>query len=201
MPPPDDSITDGQSNERTPLLRDQNDGDDAPPKAIDVSFGKDDPDDPRQWAYSRKMLNVAIIALMAVLSPLASSMFTPAIAEIAETFNTSTTAVVGVTTGYTVTLGFGPLVLAPLSETVGRRRMYMICFGVFSILQIPTALSPDLTTMIVCRVFAGFFGSVGVANGGGSLGDMFAPHERAGVFGWCKSYLPPDGMQELRASD
>lgn len=34
------------------------------------------------------------------------------------------------------------------------------------------------------RTLSGFFGSVGIANGGGSLSDMFEPGQRAGVYGW-----------------
>jgi len=54
----------------------------------------------------------------------------------------------------------------------------------FSLLQIPTALSPNVATLIVLRTLSGFFGSVGIANGGGTISDMFEPHERAGVYGW-----------------
>lgn len=80
--------------------------------------------------------------------------------------------------------GIGPLIIAPLSETFGRRLMYLICFGLFALLQIPSALSPNIETLIAMRTLSGFFGSVGIANGGGSLSDMFEPSERAGVFGW-----------------
>lgn len=61
--------------------------------------------------------------------------------------------------------------------------MYLICFGIFALVQIPCALSPNIETLVVMRTIAGFFGSVGIANGGGSLSDMFEPGERAGVFG------------------
>lgn len=119
-----------------------------------------------------------------VLSPLASSMFTPGIQEIAEGLHTKPETVIGATTGFVMMLGIGPLILAPLSETFGRRTLYLTCFTIFSLLQIPTAFSPNIETMIVLRTISGFFGSVGIANGGGSLSDMFFPEERAGVFGW-----------------
>ncbi|EME48016.1 hypothetical protein DOTSEDRAFT_167522 [Dothistroma septosporum NZE10] len=130
------------------------------------------------------MLNVAVIAAMAILSPLASSMFTPGIDQIAEGLDTTTDMVIACTTGFVVMLGIGPLLLAPLSETFGRRIMYLICFGIFAILQIPSALSPNIATLISMRTLSGFFGSVGIANGGGSLSDMFVPEQRAGIFGW-----------------
>jgi multidrug resistance protein len=111
-------------------------------------------------------------------------MFTPGIRQIAEDLKVTEQAVIGATTGFVVFLGTGPLILAPLSETFGRRKLYVICFSVFTLLQIPTALSPNIATLITLRTFSGFFGSVGIANGGGTISDMFEPSERAAVFGW-----------------
>lgn len=111
-------------------------------------------------------------------------MFTPGISEIAEGLHTSPDTVIGATTGFVIMLGLGPLILAPLSETLGRRTLYLSCFTIFSLLQIPTAFSPNIETMIALRTVSGFFGSVGIANGGGTLSDMFHADERAGVFGW-----------------
>lgn len=114
---------------------------------------------------------------MAMLSPLASSMFTPAIGKIAESLKTEESSVIGATAGFVVTLGAGPLILAPMSETFGRRNLYLICFTIFSLLQIPTALSPNVACLIAMRTLSGFFGSVGIANGGGTISDMFVCQE------------------------
>ncbi|EKG22014.1 Major facilitator superfamily [Macrophomina phaseolina MS6] len=111
-------------------------------------------------------------------------MFTPGMKQIAEGLNTTTDIVIGATTGFVIMLGIGPLVLAPLSETFGRRALYLSCFTVFTLLQIPTAFSPNIAVLIALRTVSGFFGSVGIANGGGTISDMFVPEERAGVFGW-----------------
>lgn len=94
------------------------------------------------------------------MSPLASSAFTPGIKEIADDFGIDESAVIGATTGFVVTLGIGPLVLAPLSETFGRRILYLICFSIFTLLQIPTALSPNIECLVAVRALAGFFGSM-----------------------------------------
>jgi multidrug resistance protein len=88
------------------------------------------------------------------------------------------------TTGFVIMLGVGPLILAPLSETFGRRPLYLTCFTIFSLLQIPSALTPNIETLIFVRTMAGFFGSVSIANGGGTISDMCGPGERASIFGW-----------------
>ncbi|KAI9727320.1 MAG: hypothetical protein M1828_006939 [Chrysothrix sp. TS-e1954] len=173
----------GGNDEQTPLLHDpERQGQDGQEQVLD--FSKKDPEDPRQWSKRRKMTNVFVIALMAILSPLASSMFTPGIDQIAKCLNTDMGTVIGATTGYVVFLGVGPLVLAPLSETFGRRQLYLWAFTIFSLLQIPTALAPNIELLIAARTLAGFFGSVGISNGGGTISDMFVPAERASVFGW-----------------
>ncbi|ETN45658.1 uncharacterized protein HMPREF1541_09490 [Cyphellophora europaea CBS 101466] len=159
-----------------------NDGHDSSSKQID--FAQDDPENPRAWPNRQKLTNVGIIALMAVLSPLASSMFTPGISQIARDFNASEQEVIATTTGFVIMLGLGPLILAPFSETFGRRRVYIVCFSVFTLLQIPTALSPNVATLIAVRTISGLFGSVGIANGGGTISDMYPSSQRAGIFGW-----------------
>jgi len=111
-------------------------------------------------------------------------MFTPGIAQIAEDLNASATTVIGTTTGFLIMLGIGPLILAPLSETFGRRNLYLVCFAIFAVLQIPTALAPNVAFLIAVRSVSGFFGSIGVANDGGTISDMFISSERAGIFGW-----------------
>ncbi|KAI4673195.1 uncharacterized protein J4E88_008807 [Alternaria novae-zelandiae] len=169
--------------ERAPLLQQRWSEEGEPRTHLRIGDLSND-ENPREWARWRKMANVAVIALMSILSPLVSSMFTPGIAQIAEDLKCSTTAVIGTTTGFVVMLGIGPLILAPLSETFGRRKIYLVCFSIFTLLQIPAALAPNIAFLITVRSIAGFFGSVGIANGGGTISDMFLPSERAGVFGW-----------------
>ena len=130
------------------------------------------------------MRNIATIATMSILAPVASSMFTPGVHQIAESLGTQVTTVVGCTTGFVTMLGIGPLILAPLSESFGRRTLYLLCFTMFTLMQIPSALSPNIGTLIAMRTLSGFFGSVGIANGGGSISDMFEPGSRASIYGW-----------------
>ena len=98
-----------------------------------VTFSEEDDDDPKQWNSRKKLMNVFIIAFMAIVSPLASSMYTPGIQQIADEFGVSMDAVIATTTGYVIFMGIGPLILAPLSETFGRRKIYIICFAIFSL--------------------------------------------------------------------
>jgi hypothetical protein len=179
MPPQNQPI---RNEEREPLLQ-RDDGEANDHREV-LAFNDTDPENPRQWSRKTKMANVAVIAAMSILSPLASSMFTPGIQQIADSLDSTPEVVIGCTTGFVIMLGLGPLFLAPLSETFGRRKLYLGCFTVFALLQIPSALAPNVETLVAMRTLSGFFGSVGIANGGGTISDMFEPSQRAGVFGW-----------------
>ena len=149
-----------------------------------VQFDEDgDGGNPREWPLRRKLFQVAQIFVLALVCPMASSIFAPAIDNMAETFNTSKRIVLLGQSGFMIGLGTGPLLLAPLSETFGRRILFVLNLAVFTVVQISVALAPNVATFITFRTISGFVGSVGVANGGGSIFDMFETHQRAMVLG------------------
>jgi hypothetical protein len=74
-------------NEEQPLLRREIGEEQDEHEREEVKFREDDEENPRAWDGRKKLINVAIIALMSLLSPLASSMFTPGIEQVAEDLN------------------------------------------------------------------------------------------------------------------
>lgn len=53
------------TNEHSPLLGEQRQQAQQEGDAHQINFSKEDPEDPRQWPYRKKMINVGVIALMA----------------------------------------------------------------------------------------------------------------------------------------
>jgi MFS family permease len=95
-------------------------------------------------------------------------------------FHISRTAAIMNITLYTVGLGIGPLIFAPLSEVYGRRWIYTIAYTCLLAFTAGAASSPNFTTLLVCRFLAGLFGSVGIAIGAGTIADVWpAGRERA----------------------
>lgn len=171
-----------QQSEQTPLL--QNESHPSGYGREIVRFDQDgDTENPREWSLHRKYIQVLIISIIALIGPMASSIIAPALDEMAESFHASTQAVLAGQSVFVCMLGIGPLLHAPMSETFGRRGLFVGCFALFALSQIPLALIPSVESFIIIRVFSGFFGSVGVANGGGSIFDMFETHERGKVLG------------------
>ena len=172
-----------ENSEETPLLQNghhENNNN----KPVKVEFDENgDEFNPREWSLRDKAIQVTQIFLLALICPMSSSIFAPAIDEIAETFGSDKQMVLLGQTMFMVGLGTAPLFLAPMSETFGRRPLFVSCLAIFTVVQIPVALSQNVAMFVVFRTLSGLVGSVGVANGGGSIFDMFETHERAIVLG------------------
>ena len=54
----------------------------------------------------------------------------------------------------------------------------------FRLTQIPCALAKSVSMLIGFRFVQGFFGSASIANGGGTISDMYDAIERTRVVGW-----------------
>lgn len=115
------------------------------------------------------MLNVLVISLMAFLTPFCSSIYAPGLLQVEAEFETTATVASLSVSIFVIAFGIGPLVLAPLSETVGRKYIYQVCYVIFTLFQIGCALSTSIGMLIGFRLLAGLFGSAGIALGGGTI--------------------------------
>ncbi len=63
---------------------------------------------------------------------------------------------------------------SPISEIpiIGRNIPYVVSFGLFVILCVPTALANSYASLLVLRFLTGFMGSPCLATGGATMGDM-----------------------------
>jgi MFS family permease len=91
-----------------------------------------------------------------------------------------TTAILGLTV-YTLGLGFGPIISAPLSEKYGRKIVYMTSSPIFMLFILGAGFSKSLASLIICRFLAGLTGSPALAIGAGTNADLFLPRQRAVV--------------------
>ncbi|KUJ10234.1 MFS multidrug transporter-like protein [Mollisia scopiformis] len=140
---------------------------------------QDDPDMPLNFPESRKWFLIALLASITFISPLASSMFAPAVSFMDITFHNSSPLLSSLSVSIFV-LGYvvGPLILAPLSEIYGRRYVLTGANIFFCVWQIGAALSPNLSALIVFRFLAGIGGSGCLTIGGGVIADLFHPDRR-----------------------
>ncbi|KAK9248874.1 major facilitator superfamily domain-containing protein [Lipomyces tetrasporus] len=140
-------------------------------------YGPDDPENPQNWPFSRKVFVMVQLCLLTVALYMGSSIYTPGVEQLVEDFHISITVASIPLCVYVFGYGIGQMLFAPLSEVpaIGRNWVYLPTMFIFVILQIPTALSKNIGSLIALRFIAGFFSSPALSNGGASMGDIMAP--------------------------
>ena len=91
-------------------------------------------------------------------------------------------------------IAIGPMFLAPLSEVHGRQPVYTTGIFLFSVLQIPAALSPTYAGVIISRLLAGCFAGIPLSNVGASAADLFPTSQTAWpimTFSFCSQVVGP----------
>lgn len=86
-------------------------------------------------------------------------------------------------------LGFalGPMKLAALSEYFGRLPIYITSYRIYLLFMLGTAFVQSIAGFLILRFLSGWFPAVTIANFGGTIADLFDPHEMGmamGLFLW-----------------
>ena len=121
--------------------------------------GHDDPTHPQNWAMKRKMTIFSILVFNSLSATFASAVFSPAGPTIGNKYGVNQPTVTLGTSLFVLGYAFGPLFWAPFSELKGRRLPVIIASLGFGIFMIAVAVSKDIQTLLICRFFAGLFGS------------------------------------------
>lgn len=151
--------------------------------SFEVDFEPGSTEDPRDWPTWYKALVVFALSFSTLVVVVYSTSYTATLEPMMQEFGItdSTIPTLGVT-AYLVGLAIGSLILAPISETYGRRPVYMIALFCFFILVLPCALAKNITTIIVVRLFGAIAGAACIANAPGTIGDIVSDDYRALVF-------------------
>ncbi|WWC73319.1 uncharacterized protein I206_107286 [Kwoniella pini CBS 10737] len=154
-------------------------------EVIIVDWIPDDPDNPFNWHTSRKyaiLLTCVFITFTGAASLVSVgilSQWGPGYFDVSrEVFLLQLTLPM-------MAIAFTPMVLAPLSELIGRNMIYQITSVVNLLLFIPQCLSKNHNGILTARFFQGMASSVGNSMVGGTVADMFYPRQRGiamGVF-------------------
>lgn len=79
---------------------------------------------------------------------------------------------------YLLGLAMGPIIAAPVSETFGRKPVYLSALPLFAFFTIGAGFSSGIVSLTVCRFFAGLFSSPGLSIGTGTISDVWPPEKR-----------------------
>lgn len=139
--------------------------------------GPDDPENPYNWPLFWKVFFVLEISFLTISVYMASAIYAPSTKEIQSEWSVGRIKATLPLSLFVIGYGIGPMVFSPMSENVlfGRTSIYVVTLLIFFLLQIPTALAPNIASLCVLRFLAGFYASPAVATGGASIGDVILP--------------------------
>ncbi|KAG0005851.1 hypothetical protein BGZ80_011467 [Entomortierella chlamydospora] len=140
-------------------------------------------DDPKNWTNKQKYIVVTVIAYCAFVSPLASSIYMPAIVQVRDDLNTTSSMVSATLSVYVLILGIMPVFWASLCDYLGRRPIYIASMTIFIIGSFLAAISKNIWVFFFMRAIQAFGSSSVLSVGGGSLSDIFHSGERGSAFG------------------
>ncbi|KAM0244424.1 hypothetical protein ACHAP5_006226 [Fusarium lateritium] len=141
--------------------------------------GQNDPANPQNFPQTQKWALLGLISSITFISPLASSMASPAVDVVAKDFGVNNEILLSFSiTVFLLGYSIGPLVLAPMSEIYGRRIVLNLANWFFVVWQIACAFAPNIDALIVFRFFAGIGGVGCVTLGGGVVADLFPVQQR-----------------------
>lgn len=106
-------------------------------------------------------------------------MYTPAYPQIMERFDVGSTVALLPLSLYVLALGLGPILGAPLSETYGRRAVYLITPPLGILFTLGAGFAPSFAGLATLRFLAGMFFSPSLAIGAGTIADTCTPSKRA----------------------
>ncbi|KAK5174739.1 uncharacterized protein LTR77_001821 [Saxophila tyrrhenica] len=141
--------------------------------------GPDDQGNPRNWSPQKKFYHCAIPTAIAFLCPFGSSVYTPGISQVETEFHVTREIALLPFVSYLLGLSFGPIVAGPSSETFGRKAVYICALPGVAAFTLGAGFSQNITSLIVCRFFAGLFASPGLSIGTAMVSD-FLPLEKRG---------------------
>ncbi|KAK9319364.1 major facilitator superfamily domain-containing protein [Lipomyces orientalis] len=149
-----------------------------------VTFKVDDSQNPMNWPGWRKWTVTLLVSLLVIEVAFGSSCVTGGLELVEDRYDVSLE--VAILTCSLMVAGFavGPLAWSPLSEQYGRRPIYFISLGLYTIFNIPCALAPNIGGLLVCRFLCGVFASSGLVLAGGTIADIWDIEHRGNAIAY-----------------
>ncbi|GAA6061662.1 hypothetical protein JCM10212_000845 [Sporobolomyces blumeae] len=142
--------------------------------ALPVRFERTDPEDPFNWPLKQKLRGLAAALMITYVSAFNASANGAASSGFREAHPGVSTEVFQASSfTYLAMLGIGPLILAPISETFGRRPQLVYCSFIILVLFIPMALAPNVYALIFSRLVQGTAACIEGPTSAGIVADIW----------------------------
>lgn len=166
--------------ERQPLLEDGRQESEDQDRRQFVSFEDGDKGKPLNWSFSFKVLTTFLFSLTTLGCTFTSSVFSSAHDRVAEQYGISKLVATLGTSLYVAAYAFGPLLFAPASEFLGRKRPLIFGYALFAASQIIVATAKGPAAIFVGRAIGGYFSSAPLGIMSGAMSDIW-DHEQRGI--------------------
>ena len=129
----------------------------------------------------RELAPLVPLAVVTGISPLATDLYIPGLPELAADLQTTPAVAQLTLTAFLVAFAAGQLLLGPLSDAVGRRRLVLVGALGFVVASVLCALAPNAPVLIVARLLQGLAGAAGSVAGRAMVTDVLVDVRRARV--------------------
>ncbi|KEF55876.1 uncharacterized protein A1O9_07456 [Exophiala aquamarina CBS 119918] len=136
-------------------------------------FTAEDSLNPRQWPLSKRVWICALTAFSMMVVTFASAIFATIIPSLVRIHGVDREVVTLGVSLYVLGFAIGPVVRASFSELKGRYPPFILSMVGFVVFSFGTAIPKNLTSILVCRWFWGFFGAGPLTLAGPLNADMF----------------------------
>lgn len=143
--------------------------------------GEDDPNYPRNWPVSTKVYQTAIVSLYTLITPMSSTICSPAMGAISKEFGITNVTIKALTVSIMVlAFALGPLIIAPLSESdkIGRKPVLNISIWIICVFNLASGFTHTTTQLCVIRFLGGLGGCASLNVGAGTIADLFGDDTR-----------------------
>nr|XP_031862231.1 uncharacterized protein CI109_002196 [Kwoniella shandongensis]KAA5529303.1 hypothetical protein CI109_002196 [Kwoniella shandongensis] len=152
-------------------------------EVVVVDWLPDDPENPFNWSMPRKYATLLVAVFITFIGAANLVSTAPLATWGTEYYSVSREVFLLGLTLPMIGISFAPLVLAPLSEVFGRNMIYQVTSVGYLLLWIPHVTSRNWSGILAARFFQGVMNSVGNSMVGGTVADMFLPHQRGPAMG------------------
>ncbi|KAH9988769.1 major facilitator superfamily domain-containing protein [Xylariaceae sp. FL0662B] len=159
---PADGQVDSRDDQNAALQRDR------PTENAQPSQNRENDNDAAHTIFNpwEKRFIVFMASLAGFFSPISANIYFPALNSLTEEYRVSSTLINLTVTLYMIFQGLAPSFTGSLSETVGRRPVYALCFIIYLGANVGLALQHNFAALLVLRAVqsSGSSGTVALAN-------------------------------------
>ncbi|KAK4144463.1 major facilitator superfamily domain-containing protein [Dichotomopilus funicola] len=127
---------------------------------------------------------VFMVSVASFFSPVSANIYFPALNSLAEEYRVSTTLINLTITMYMIFQGLAPSFTGSLSDSVGRRPIYVLCFVIYIGANIGLALQHSFAALMVLRCLQSSGSSGTIALGNAVVTDVASAAERGSYMGY-----------------